>query len=280
MSNITTWLIRGDTHGGTNWITEQLKDYQPEQTAIIILGDAGFNFFLNKRDQQIKEYVEQFGYYIYAVRGNHEMRPEHLPSLIHEYDKNVEGWVIYEPDYPHIRYFDEYASPIYTINGYRCLVLNGAYSVDKWYRLNRAGMTEETNNPKRTGWFADECLTKEEMEEIEHYIDNSGNYTFDFVFSHTCPKKYQPTDLFLSFIDQSTVDESMELWMDKLSEKIVVNIAWLYGHYHKDRIEKPHVEQYFNDIENLDIIAERWKKYDETNELDWWLEKSPNFYME
>ena len=91
MSNITTWLIRGDTHGGTNWITEQLKDYRPEQTAIIILGDAGFNFFLNKRDQQTKEYVEQFGYYIYVVRGNHEMRPEHLPSLVHEYDKNVEG---------------------------------------------------------------------------------------------------------------------------------------------------------------------------------------------
>lgn len=280
MSNITTWLIRGDTHGGTNWITDQLKDYQPEQTAIIILGDAGFNFFLNKRDQQTKEYVEQFGYYIYAVRGNHEMRPEHLPSLIHEYDKNVNGWVIYEPNYPYIRYFDEYASPIYTINGYRCLVLNGAYSVDKWYRLNRAGMTEETNNPKRTGWFADECLTKEEMAEIERYIDNSGNYTFDFVFSHTCPKKYQPTDLFLGFVDQSTVDSSMEVWMDKLSEKIVVNIAWVYGHYHKDRVERPHVEQYFNDIENLDIIAERWKKYNETGELDWWLEKSPNFYME
>ena len=43
MSNITTWLIRGDTHGGTNWIYNQLNDYQPEQTAIIILGDAGFN---------------------------------------------------------------------------------------------------------------------------------------------------------------------------------------------------------------------------------------------
>lgn len=277
MENIVTWLVRGDTHGGTNWITEQLKDYQPEQTAIIILGDAGFNFFLNKRDQQVKEYVEQFGYYIYAVRGNHEMRPEHLPSLIHEYDKNVEGWVIYEPDYPHIRYFDEYASPIYTINGYRCLVLNGAYSVDKWYRLNRAGMTEETNNPKRTGWFADECLTKGEMAEIERYIDKSCDYSFDFVLSHTCPLKYQPTDLFLGFVDQSKVDTSMEEWMDKLSEKIVVNFAWIFGHYHADRIERPHVEQYFNDIEELDKIAERWKRYDETGELDWWLQKSPQF---
>lgn len=277
---ITNWLLRGDNHGSFTWMSYQLQDYKPEETGIIILGDVGLNFYLNKNDERTKREVEAKGYYLYCVRGNHEMRPEHLPSLIHEYDKNVEGWVIYEPDYPHIRYFDEYASPIYNINGYRCLVLNGAYSVDKWYRLINAGLTEETNNPKRTGWFADECLTKGEMAEIEHYIDNSGDYTFDFVFSHTCPLKYQPTDLFLGFVDQSTVDNSMEVWMDKLSEKIVVNIAWLFGHYHKDRIERPHVEQYFNDIEALDIIAERWKKYDETGELNWWLNKSPNFYME
>ena len=28
----------------------------------------------------------------------------------------------------------------------------------------------------------------------------------------------------------------------------------------------------------LDKIAERWKNYDATGELDWWLKKSPNFY--
>lgn len=280
MSKITTWLVRGDTHGDMDRLINQLLEYKREETAVIILGDFGINFFLNKTDQKKKEFVEAQKYYIYAVRGNHEMRPEHLSSLIHEYDKNVEGWVIYEPDYPHIRYFDEYASPIYNINGYRCLVLSGAYSVDKWYRLNRVGMTEETNNPKQTGWFADECLTKEEMEEVEHYIDNSGNNVFDFVFSHTCPLKYQPTDLFLGFVDQSTVDNSMEVWMNKLSEKIVVNIAWLYGHYHKDRLERPHVEQFFNDIETLDTIAERWKKYDETGELDWWLVKGGLFYSD
>lgn len=277
---ITNWLLRGDNHGSFTWMDYQLHDYKPEETAIIILGDVGLNFYLNKRDAQTKREVESKGYYLYCVRGNHEMRPEHLPSLIHDYDKNVNGWVIYEPDYPHIRYFDEYANPIYVIDGYRCLVLNGAYSVDKWYRLANAGLTEETNNPKQTGWFADECLTKEEMKEIDKYIDNSNNYQFDFVFSHTCPLKYQPTDLFLGFVDQSTVDNSMEVWMDKLSEKIVVNIAWLFGHYHKDRIERPHVEQYFNDIETLDNIAERWKRYDETGELNWWLNKSPNFYME
>lgn len=278
MSNITTWLIRGDTHGGTNWIDNQLKDYPRKETAIIILGDAGFNFYLNKNDIRTKREIDSKSYYIYCVRGNHEARPQNLDSMIEEWDDNVGGYIYYEVQFPHIRYFKDYG--IYTINGYRCLIIGGAYSVDKWYRLGRFNMTEATNIAKKSGWFNDECLSQIEMADCDSMIEKSHNNTFDFVFTHTCPKKYQPTDLFLGFIDQSKVDTSMELWMDKLSEKIVVNIAWLYGHYHKDRIERPHVEQYFNDIENLDIIAERWKKYDKTNELDWWLEKSPNFYME
>ena len=104
------------------------------------------------------------------------------------------------------------------------------------------------------------------------------NKSFDFVFTHTCPKDWQPTDLFLDSISQSNVDNSMELWMDELKDKFKWNI-WLFGHYHCDRLERPHVEQYFNDIENLDTIYKRWANYDNGQELDWWINKSPNFYM-
>jgi hypothetical protein len=34
---------------------------------------------------------------------------------------------------------------------------------------------------------------------------------------------------------------------------------------------------FFNDIEKLDDVVARWKRYDETGELDWWVRKSPNF---
>ena len=68
--------------------------------------------------------------------------------------------------------------------------------------------------------------------------------------------------------------------MDKLTEQIQFDI-WCFGHYHADRLERPHIEQYFNDIEELHVIKERWAKYDKTGELDWWFgeNKSPNFYM-
>ena len=38
---IRNWLLRGDTHGNFTWMTNGCLDrYNPEETAIIILGDA------------------------------------------------------------------------------------------------------------------------------------------------------------------------------------------------------------------------------------------------
>ena len=278
--SIKNWLVRGDTHGNFLWMLNGVLDgYEPEETAIIILGDAGLNFYLNKTDTRKKREVNDRGYLLYCVRGNHEARPTSIPGMETMFDENVAGYVFYEPDFSNIRYFLDVG--IYTISDYRCLVLGGAYSVDKGYRLASAGILDEVdNNPKKTGWWADECLSEAERAKGLQLIEDSKNYTFDFVFSHTCPKKYQPTDLFLGFVDQSTVDDSMEVWMDEISEKIEVNYAWCFGHYHQDRIERPHVEQFFNDVDDLESIARRWYVYDETGELAWFLKRSPFFFEE
>jgi hypothetical protein len=79
-------------------------------------------------------------------------------------------------------------------------------------------------------------------------------------------------------IDQSTVDKTMEVWMAKIEETFLWK-HWLFGHYHADRIERPYVEQFYTEIEDLNSIVERWEKFGYTGELDWWLPKSPNFYM-
>ena len=276
MDMIETWLISGDKHGNFSTMFNSIEqNYLPEKTAIIILGDAGINFWLNKNDKKLKEEIENKKYYLYLIKGNHECRPQHLENIEYIFDNNVDGWVMYEPEYPHIRYFLDYG--VYIINNYKCAVVGGAYSVDKWWRLERAGLTEETNNPKKTGWFADECLTDKEMADAERIFEEDGPY-FDFLFCHTCPITFQPTDLFLGAVDQSKVDKSMEVWLDKIYKKFTFGVT-LFGHYHADRIEAPFVEQYFNDIENLDIIKERWDKYAKTGKLDWYLVKSPNFYM-
>ena len=131
------------------------------------------------------------------------------------------------------------------------------------------------NNPKKTGWFPNEQLSEKEMAQAATDLVNKS---FDFIFTHTCPKDWQPTDLFLDSIDQNSVDNSMELWMDELKDKFKWNV-WLFAHYHRDRLERPHVEQFYNDVELLDDIHKRWIDYDNGRELPWYLSKSPNFYM-
>jgi 3-oxoacid CoA-transferase subunit A len=275
-------IFTGDTHGGVAAISRvgniqrNTPEYKPEETMIVILGDAGLNFWLNNTDKKYKKLLNSIGYHIYCVRGNHEQRPELVKNMILVEDENVDNSVWMEEAFPNIRYFVD--GNVYNLCGHSALVIGGAYSVDKWYRLARAGYAPEeaeTANPKKCGWFKDECLTIAEMDEISQ---NVYGKSFDFILSHTCPISWEPTDLFLGCIDQSTVDKSMELWLDELKD----NVNWkyyLFGHYHADRIERPYVEQFYQEYEDIETICARWDKYKETDELDWYLPKSPNFYM-
>lgn len=275
---ITNWFVHGDTHGNFIWMTNGcLKDLVPDETGIVILGDAGFNFYLNKYDDRLKKEVNVRGFKIYCVRGNHCARPQDVEGYKLIHDDDVNGEVYVQDEYPNIRFFKDWGK--YQLGEYTVAVIGGAYSVDKWWRLQRANvqtkMDKDYFNPKKTGWFYNEQLSTDEMVQAMHELSGAQ---YDFVFSHTCPYSLMPTDLFLNFIDQSTVDNSMEKWMEELKDKFDWNI-WLFAHYHSDRLERPHVEMYYNDLESLDTIFYRWDHYDCTEELDWWLSKSPNFYM-
>ena len=277
---IKKFILTGDTHGMVETrISNIVRNLATpdcgldrSEVAVIILGDAGLNFYLNKTDEKKKKILANYGIRIYCVRGNHEERPENLGYKL-EFDKDVGGDVYVDDVNPEIRYFQD--GGVYWIEGHQTLIVGGAYSVDKWWRLRRAGLTEQDNNPKMSGWFSDEQLTEDEKTAIDLVTLNES---FDFVLTHTCPIAWEPTDLFLGCIDQSTVDKSMELWMDSLRKHIDWKI-WCFGHYHADRLERPGVEQFYNDYEWLDTVWNRWEG-EKTFENEWWHIKSPNFYME
>lgn len=264
---IKHFLITGDCHGQVkerlDYIKEAMPEYNPAETAVIILGDVGFQYYKNKKDWKLKHHAARFGYTIYCLRGNHEDRIFNSTDAHRIYDDEVKGYVWIEDEFPNIKYFDDDFGE-YFINGKRILTIGGAYSVDKWYRLQ--------NDFK---WFADEQLTAKEMAFAEKYL---AQWNYDFILSHTAPIDWEPTDLFLSCIDQSTVDKTMEVWLKKFKDMTNWKV-WLFGHYHADRIERPYVEQFYVEVEDIEDIWNRWQKYTETKELDWWLPKSPNFYM-
>lgn len=249
------WVITGDTHADFS----RFKILgNMSNTAIIILGDVGLNYYLDERDLNAKRYLAKLPFTFYCVRGNHEARPSDIPGMELCYDENVKGLVWMEEEFPSIKYFQDWG--FYEVDGLRTLVIGGAYSVDKYWRINR-----------NARWFKNEQLSQAERDAC--YISAYGRQ-IDLVLSHTCPLSLQPTDLFLQGLDQSTVDNSMEQWMEDLAHTFNWKL-WLFGHYHADRIEWPYVEQFYMEMEPLQDILARWARYDENGELDWWIPLSP-----
>lgn len=205
--------ITGDTHRDFSRIYKLKKD---SDNMLIVLGDVGINYCLNEEDKNCKEYLKKLKLKLFCVRGNHEERPENISTY-----KEVEmfgGKVFIEEEYPNLIFAKD--GEIYNIDGKKILVIGGAYSVDKQYRLLHGYK-----------WFKDEQLTKKEMDTI---LDKTKGKHFDIVLTHTCPYKYDPREVFMQGLDQSKVDKSMENFLDKIEENINYD-KWYCGHYHTEK---------------------------------------------
>lgn len=129
------------------------------------------------------------------------------------------GKVFMEDDYPNLIFLKN--GEIYTINNKKVLVIGGAYSIDKNIRLLYGWH-----------WFKDEQLSKSEMNTI---LEKYQGTHVDVILSHTSPKKFEPVEVFLSGIDQKTVDKTMEEFLDTVEETIKYD-KWYCGHYHTEKI--------------------------------------------
>lgn len=224
----TMIYITGDTHRDFSRLTNiQFK----EDDMLVILGDAGINYYLNETDNNIKEELKKYNVKLFCIRGNHEERPENIKSY-KETDK-FGGKVFIEKNYPYIMFAKD--GEVYNIEGKSILVIGGAYSVDKNYRVMYGYQ-----------WFKDEQLTEKEMNNIFNKV--KGKH-FDIVLTHTCPYKYEPIEVFLPGIDQTKVDKTMERFLDKIEENIDYD-KWYCGHYHTEK-----------EIDKLEFMFEKIKKF-------------------
>lgn len=199
---------------------------------LIILGDCGINYFGGSRDTELKESICANEITLFCLRGNHEMRPSDVQGMVEIDYCGARAYVEYE--YPNIIYAKD--GEIYNINGKRFLTIGGAYSVDKWYRLGTGRQ-----------WFANEQLSKEERAQI---LEKITGQEVDFILTHTCPLQFQPTELFLQGIDESSIDKEMEIWLTEVEEKVWYG-NWLFGHYHADKQIRPGVQMLYNNIIEL-----------------------------
>ena len=211
--------ITGDTHGDARRLKHFcLFNNLGAEDSVIILGDAGFNFYGGEKDRSCKRILSIFDTTFFCIHGNHEIRPSNIPSY-HETEWN--GGIVYcEDEFPNILFAKD--GEIYNIGGKRCIAIGGAYSVDKFYRLAR-----------RYEWWPDEQPSEEIKAYVEQQLSTCGN-RIDVILSHTCPLKYEPHEAFLSMVDESTVDRSTENWLDTIEERTAYE-RWYCGHFHIEK---------------------------------------------
>lgn len=230
--------ITGDIHGDINRINVIKEVCKANNTTtddlLILLGDVGINYYQDLRDRIRKDLLSKIPITFLCVNGNHEIKPQHTDKYT---EKRMFGnMVYYEPDYPNVLFLKD--GERYTINGKSYLVLGGAYSVDKDYRIRRGW-----------NWFKDEQLTPEEQEKILNYVKGRE---YDIILSHTCPDTWQPRELFLPMIDRSTVDNRTELWLEKIKNNISFQ-NWYFGHFHGDKsVPEEKYEMFYKKIKKLE----------------------------
>jgi len=231
--------LTGDIHGMPAKIQHFCRRMKlTAEDTIVILGDVGANYFGDARDDQTKKKLASLAPTIFCIHGNHERRPWTVPG--YELTTWNGGAVWVQPQYPNLLFAKD--GEVFNIEGVRYLVIGGAYSVDKFYRLRRGA-----------GWWEDEQPSAEIKTAVERRVAAGG---FDVILSHTCPFKYEPTEMFLPMIDQSSVDDSTERWLDEIETKADYK-AWFCGHWHTDkRIDKLHfLYNSFESAEDLQIDA-------------------------
>ncbi|MBQ7113155.1 MAG: metallophosphoesterase [Clostridia bacterium] len=213
------YFITGDTHRDFCRVEAFCASVgTSKEDVLIILGDAGINYFGGGRDRHLKKRLSKLPITLFCIHGNHERRPYTVSSYR---EAEWSGGAVYrENAFPNLLFAKD--GEIYDLDGKKCIAIGGAYSVDKELRLANGW-----------GWWEDE----QPSEEIKGYVEgrlSSRNNRVDYILSHTCPLRYEPQEAFIRGVDESKVDKSTGLWLDEIEGRLDYT-KWYCGHYHIEK---------------------------------------------
>lgn len=230
-------FLMGDLHGVVNEIYCRCHDLVDDLGAksgdtIIWLGDVGISYgYINRSIlDTMSRMSEEYGFTHVIIRGNHDTRyvRDMSAGVFSAYGEmhsirwcNGSAYVL--DKYPSIIFLADEGG-LYEILGRKTLVIPGAYSVDKHYRLVYGWP-----------WEPEEQLSESELDVL---IELSCISDVDAVLSHTCPYSWEPdlSEFLLDGLDQSKVDASMERALDTIWYNVMPTCKeWWFGHFHGDK---------------------------------------------
>ena len=243
--------ITGDKHRSFGYIEDFCKKMDTNRHDIlIILGDAGFNYYGDDRDDKLKKDISKLNITLFCIHGNKENRPQNIGTYgVRNFSG---GKVLYEPKYPNIYFAID--GDVYNFDGKKYMVVGGAHSVDKIRCL-------EENKPFWEDEMPDDIIKAKVEEKL--LLENNKIYG---MMTHTCPIDYLPTEMFITTRQNATIkrkprkskskkifkpdiDRSTEEWLGELEKRLDYEV-WYCGHYHIDKqIDK--ISMMYNEIRPL-----------------------------
>ena len=243
-------FITGDKHGDYSELSDKLSRLQTsKQNVVIILGDHGALYYEDHGADRKKKWLSSLPATFICIRGNHDHRPD-CAAYSHEFvqvnEPDYAGQFYVDKRFPNVLFTKEYGW--YRFGAKRVFVIGGAFSIDKYRRVNmqERGFTSYL-------WFSDEQLYPAERDAAQSQLAMGADGEF-YVMSHTCPIQYIPRDAFLPGVNQSIVDNTMEIWLSEVEEGLKY-AKWYCGHYHVNR-----------KIDNICFLYGDMELFDETEE--------------
>jgi len=230
------YFITGDKHRNFEYIKDFCRDMNTRRKdVLIILGDSGFNYYEDARDDKLKKEISELNITLFCLHGNKENRVQNVGT--YGLRSFCDGKVYYEPKYPNIYFAID--GEVYTFEGKKYMVVGGAHSVDKISCLQKGKPFWEDEMPDNT--------IKSKVEEKLAVEDNK----IYGMLTHTCPIDYIPTEMFMSTRQNAAIkskprkvkskklfkpdiDRSTEEWLGKLEKQLDYKV-WYCGHYHIDK---------------------------------------------
>ena len=226
--------ITGDTHRDFEKIKVFCKENNTtKEDVIIILGDVGINFWGGLEDRPLKYSLQKIPTTLFCIQGNHEQRPFNIET--YEEIEMFGAKVYMEKEFNNLIFAKD--GEIYNFDGFQTIVIGGAYSIDKLYRIVH-------NLP----WFKDEQPSNKIKKYVEKQLKKK-KWKIDLVLSHTCPFDYRPIEAFLGIRNQNVVDISTEKWLQTIENKLEYK-KWFCGHFHIEKLDGK-IRFLFNDIIEL-----------------------------
>lgn len=233
------YFITGDKHRHFDRLIEFCETNKVrKKDVIVILGDSGFNYYGDERDDKLKARLRNVDVTLFCLHGNKENRPENIPT--YGIQSFCGGIVYYEPSYPNIFFAKD--GEVYDFNGKKFMVIGGAHSVDKIKCLE-----------EELPFWDDEIPSNEIKTFVESRLEAIG-HKLDGFLTHTCPISCLPVEMFISTKreaeDEKTakrkrkkkktirypldIDRSTEEWLETLFQSNECEL-WYCGHYHIDK---------------------------------------------